>query len=61
MRAATLLLALILAFAAPAGGQAPEPDVFALLRTIDEVAARQAWPGFRLSDWPIAVFDGTPC
>jgi hypothetical protein len=44
---------------ASAGPQAPEGNVFALLRTIDDVTARQAWPGFRLSDWPIAVFDGT--
>jgi len=40
-------------------GQVPADDVFALLRTIDDVATRQAWPGFRLTDWPLAVFDGT--
>lgn len=41
------------------GGQALADDVFALLRAIDDAAARQAWPGFRLTDWPLAVFDGT--
>jgi hypothetical protein len=45
--------------AAPGRGQAPQRDVFAVLRAIDEIGARQAWPGFALSDWPIAVFDGT--
>ncbi|MGE5361648.1 MAG: hypothetical protein ACM3NQ_21745 [Bacteroidales bacterium] len=46
--------------ARPAAEQAPQSDVFALLRTIDdEGASERAWPGFRLSDWPLAVFDGT--
>ena len=57
-----LALALVLACAgtvAARGGQAPADDVFALLRAIDDAAARQAWPGFRLTDWPLAVFDGT--
>jgi len=45
--------------ARPAAEQAPQADIFALLRTVDEGAAKQAWPGFRLSDWPLAVFDGT--
>jgi hypothetical protein len=57
-----LALALVLACAGAvvAGvGQAPADDVFALLRTIDDVAARQAWPGFQLTDWPLALFDGT--
>ena len=63
MRRCQLLAAVLLAtsVASPPGvrAQAPERDVFALLRAIDDVAARQAWPGFRLSDWPIAVYDGT--
>ncbi|HEY3381217.1 MAG TPA: hypothetical protein VGK32_05570 [Vicinamibacterales bacterium] len=46
------------AAAPPTGGQASEGDVFAILRTIDQADTRQAWPGFRLSDWPLAVFDG---
>ncbi len=46
--------------APPAAEQAPQSDIFALLRTIDdEGASERAWPGFRLSDWPLAVFDGT--
>ena len=46
--------------ARPAAEQAPQSDVFALLRAIDdEGASERAWPGFRLSDWPLAVFDGT--
>jgi hypothetical protein len=40
-------------------GQIPADDVFVLLQTVDDIAVRQAWPGFRLSDWPLAVFDGT--
>ncbi len=57
-----LALALVLACAGAVVvgvGQAPADDVFALLRAIDDAAARQAWPGFRLTDWPLAVFDGT--
>jgi hypothetical protein len=42
----------------PAARQTPQPDVFALLRTVDGMDARRAWPGFRPADWPIAVFDG---
>jgi hypothetical protein len=56
-----LALALVLACAGTvvaSVAQVPADDVFVLLRTIDDVAARQAWPGFRLSDWPLAVFDG---
>ena len=46
--------------ARPAAEQAPQSDIFAFLRTIDdEGASERAWPGFRLSDWPLAVFDGT--
>jgi hypothetical protein len=56
--ASALILASV-AVARPARGQAPAPDAFALLRAIDEADARQAWPGFRLADWPIAVWDGT--
>jgi hypothetical protein len=42
--------------AAPGAGQAPQRDVFAVLQTLDEIGGRKAWPGFALSDWPIAVF-----
>jgi len=45
--------------AVAAWGQAPERDVSSVLRAIDEAGARQAWPEFRLADWPIAIFDGT--
>jgi hypothetical protein len=57
-----LAVALVLSCAGTvvaSAGQAPADDVFALLRTIDDVAARQAWPGFQLTDWPLALFDGT--
>jgi hypothetical protein len=40
-------------------GTASPHDVFAILAVIDEAATRQVWPEFRLSDWPIAVFDGS--
>ena len=40
-------------------GQSPAPDVFSLLRSIGDAAARRVWPEFRLSELPIAVFDGT--
>jgi hypothetical protein len=39
-------------------GQSPAPDVFSLLRSIDDTAAHWVWPEFRLSDLPIALFDG---
>lgn len=46
-----------------AQGQAtPTPnqrDVFAFVRAVDEAGARQVWPGFNPSEWPVAVFDGT--
>jgi len=57
--AAALVLACAGAGVAARGGQVSADDVFALLRTIEDDTARQAWPGFRLSDWPLAVFDGT--
>jgi hypothetical protein len=56
---AAVLLVTSLASPLAARRQGPDGDVFALLRAIDDAAARQAWPGFRLSDWPIAVYDGT--
>ncbi len=48
------------AFAAVATGarQAPERDVFAFVRALDDAGARQVWPGFNPSEWPIALFDG---
>ena len=52
-----VILALV-TLAQSAGGQAPGGDVFALLRAIDHAVAQEAWPGFRVSNWPIAVFDG---
>lgn len=57
-------VALVLAFASlgavasPGAWQAPAGDAFVLLTSVDAIAARPVWPGFRLSDWPIAVFDG---
>ncbi len=62
MKVLVLGEAVIVAIAAGvalAGGQAPRPDVFQLLRNLDEAEAGQAWPGFRLTDWPVAIFDGT--
>jgi hypothetical protein len=57
---AVVLMFACTVLARPAAGQAPQSDVFALLRTIDdEGASERAWPGFRPSDWPLAVFDGT--
>jgi len=44
---------------APAGAAAPTPDVFRIMSALDEAATREAWPEFRLSEWPIAVFDGS--
>ena len=41
-----------------ARGQSPA-DAFSLLGSIDDAAARRVWPGFSLSDLPIALFDGT--
>jgi hypothetical protein len=55
---AALTLVAVAAAVPRAGGQQP-PDAFSLLRSIDDVAARRAWPGFALSDPPIALFDGT--
>lgn len=57
-----LLLALC-AVALFVQGQVPLPpndrDVFAFVRAMDEAGARQVWPGFKPSEWPVAVFDGT--
>jgi hypothetical protein len=38
--------------------QAPERDVFACVRALDDAGARLVWPGFNPSEWPIALFDG---
>jgi hypothetical protein len=43
---------------ATGGRQAPERDVFAFVRALDDAGARQVWPGFNPSEWPIALFDG---
>lgn len=62
MKALVLVDAALLAVAAVAalaGGQATRPEVSQLLRGLDEIEAGEAWPGFRLTDWPVAVFDGT--
>ncbi len=55
--AAALLLA---AFASGAAGQRPAPgsDVFAVVRALDAADAERLWPGFRPSEWPLAVSDG---
>lgn len=47
------------ATAVPRAGSQQPPDVFSLLGSIDDAAARRVWPGFSLSDLPIALFDGT--
>lgn len=39
-------------------GQSPS-DIFSLLRSIGDAAVRRVCPQFRLSDLPIAVFEGT--
>lgn len=49
----------LVALVALAGGQTPRPESGPLLRSLEEIEAGQAWPGFRLTDWPVAVFDGT--
>ena len=38
--------------------QAPERDVFAFVRALDDAGARDVWPGFNPSEWPVALFDG---
>jgi hypothetical protein len=66
------LAALFLVAACGAAGRtgvaqgSPEPspgtarlDAFAFVRALDEAGARQEWPGFVPSEWPIALFDGT--
>jgi len=55
------VVALVAVTTAPpqAKGQSPAPDVFSLLRSIDDTAAHRVWPEFHLSDLPIALFDGT--
>lgn len=40
-------------------GETPQLDAFAFVQTLDEAGARQEWPGFNPSEWPIAVYDGT--
>jgi hypothetical protein len=50
----------LIAFVPVATGaqQAPERDVFAFVRALDDAGARDVWPGFNPSEWPIALFDG---
>ncbi len=38
--------------------QAPERDVFAFVRALDDAGARHVWPGFNPAELPIALFDG---
>ena len=38
--------------------QASERDAFAFVRALDDAGARDVWPGFNPSEWPIALFDG---
>jgi hypothetical protein len=51
-----------MALAGHAQGQAPppvaQPEVFAFVRALDEAAAKNVWPGFNPTEWPIALFDG---
>ena len=59
----TLLLAVVLVLTALApvateAQQAPERDVFAFVRALDDAGARHVWPEFNPSEWPIALFDG---
>lgn len=41
------------------GGQAPRAQPGPLLTSLEGIEVGEAWPGFRLTDWPVAVFDGT--
>ncbi len=41
------------------GRQAPRIEPGPLLRSLEGIEAAEVWPDFRLTDWPVAVFDGT--
>jgi hypothetical protein len=38
--------------------RAAGPDVYALVRALDETESRSLWPGFNPSSLPIALFNG---
>ncbi len=61
--ARALVVALVsVTMAGHAPSQVPPPaaphDVFAFVRALDEAGARNVWPDFNPSDWPVALFDG---